>query len=227
MRITPTRVPRRLRSIHGVGLPVVACALLSASCSSLQPTTETGFLQGGYASLRPAPEQQVWGIPDEVLLDFTEELRGRIEAGRIQEIYVEPVVYRPVEDPRYQPGDAAARRLEGYATRKMRNALADDFTVVDEPTSGSITVRLALTDMVAVNVWVNSIMTVLLFPVDPGAVSGELEIVDSQTGERLLAMTATRGSTPFLMLEAFNHHGHVRHGIKKWSRMTARMLQGR
>lgn len=216
----------RPHSSHARQASLAGLALLVASCSSLQPTTETGFLTGGYSTLRPAPERQVWGLPDEVNLEFTQELRTRIDSGGIHSVYVEPVVYRPVEDPRYRPENAAARRLEGYATRKLRTALAETFTVLDEPTPESITVRMALTDMVSVNVWINSITTILFFPVDPGAVSGELEVLDSGTGERLLAMTATRGSTPMHFFEAFNHHGYVRHSIKKWAAMTARMLSG-
>lgn len=199
---------------------------LGASCANM-PSTESGFLQGGYADLEPAPDRQVWGIPDEIRMTITPELRRRAEAREIRQVYVEPAVYRPLADARYRPEEGAARRLEGYATRKLKNALAEDFEIVDGPTSTSVTVRLALTDLMNSNVWINSVMTVLLVPVDMGGVSGELEVLDSATGERLAAWTATREGTLFLIFEAFNRHGHVRHGVKKWAKMTRSILQGR
>lgn len=201
--------------------------LLAASCAHMRPATESGFLSSGYDALKPAPERQVWGVPDEINLHLTDELTRRIASSEIRDVYVEPAVYMPVENARYRPTPAAARRLEGYATRKFRNALRSDFHVIDEPCPGSVTVRLALTDMMNSNVWTNSFMTALLVPVDQGAVSGEMEIVDSATGEPLLAMTATRGGAFFLFIEAFNRHGHVRHGIKKWARLTSKLLRGR
>ncbi len=220
----PTPLPRT--SLRRAVTRALALTLLTASCAHMRPATESGFLAGGYAELTPAPERQVWGVPDEVNLHFTDELKRRIEAGEIRTVYVEPAVYLPQENARYRPTEAAGERLEGYATRKFRDALSSDFNMVDAPIQGSVTVRLALTDMMNSNVWINTVMTALLVPVDLGAVSGEMEIVDSVTGERLLAMTATRGGAFFLFIEAFNRHGHVRHGIKKWANLTSRLLRG-
>ncbi|MFT6833775.1 MAG: hypothetical protein ACJAZN_003960, partial [Planctomycetota bacterium] len=222
---TGTRARVLLRTV--IRACVVPATLLAASCAHMRPATETGFLGDDYQALAPAPEYQVWGVPDEVRLEVTTKLRERIASGQVNEVYVAPAVYRPLEDPRYPMPEAAARRLEGYATRKFQHALAEDFTVVHEPSPGSVTVRLALTDAMNSNVWTNSLAMVVAVPVDQGAVSGELEVVDSDTGERLLAMTATRGGAFFLFIEAFNRHGHVRHGIKKWAKLTSRLLQGR
>ncbi len=207
-------------------MAALAVVFLTASCANMRPATESGFLAGGYDQLEPAPARQVWGVPDEVNLHFTDELKQRIEAGAVRDVYVEPVVYLPQDNARYRMKAATARRMEGYATRKLRNALAPDFNLVDEPVPGSVTVRLALTDVMNSNVWINTLMMVVLVPVDNGAVSGEMEVVDSTSGERLLAMTATRGGAFFLFIEAFNHHGHVRHGIKKWAGLTSRLLRG-
>ena len=206
---------------------VLALVLATASCANIRPATESGFLEGGYDKLEPAPERQTWGVPDEINLHFTKELEQRITAGEVRRIYVEPAVYIPGDNVRYRPTSAAGKRLAGYTTRKFRIALERHFDVIDEPLAGSVTVRLALTDMMDVNVWINSVAALLAVPVDQGDVSGEIEVVDSVTGERLMAMTAVRGGTAFLALEAFNHHGHVRHGIKKWAGLTTKLLRGR
>lgn len=218
--IATRRPPAALR------LVLALTVAMTAACAHVRPATETGFLGSDYSALAAAQERQVWGVPDEVRLEITETLRRRIEAGDIREVHVARAVYRPVDNPRYRPDAAAASRLAGYATRKFAEALAGHFTLVDEPSAGSVTVRLALTDMMNSNVWVNTVATILLVPVDLGAVSGELEVVDSVTGERLLAMTATRGGSFFHILEAFNRHGHVRHGIKKWAKLTRQLLSG-
>ena len=77
------------------------------------------------------------------------------------------------------------------------------------------------------NVWVNIVGIILVVPPDMGGISGEMEVVDSASGERLAAMTATREGTPFLVLECFTKHGHAHHGVKKWARDLACLLQGK
>jgi hypothetical protein len=42
--------------------------------------------------------------------------------------------------------------------------------------------------------------------------------VDGSDRRRLLAMTATREGTAFLLLECFSRFGHAEHGMRKWAR---------
>ena len=100
------------------------------------------------------------------------------------------------------------------------------FEIIDEPRPGAARVRLAITDVNPSSVWVNVVGIVLVVPPDMGGVSGEMEIVDAETGERLVAMTATREGTPFLLIECFIRHGHACHGVKKWAGELSRLMRG-
>ena len=75
------------------------------------------------------------------------------------------------------------------------------------------------------NPWINVPLIFLILPLDMGGLSGEIEIVDAMTGERVFAMTARRESNPFLWLEAFTWYGQARHAMWKWSRLMADRLQ--
>ena len=199
--------------------------LLIASCASM-PSTKTGFLSVDYTALKRAPEFQTWGIPDKIFAMESPALKDRIRNGSIKDVYVAPVVYQPIPNARYQPSQASGERIEGYATRKLKNALAKHFNVVNEPVPGSVEIRLAMTDMMCANVWFNTIMIILAVPLDMGGVSGEMEFVDTDTGEPLMAMTLTREGTPFIFFETINTHGHIRHGLKKWAILVSDVLRG-
>lgn len=198
--------------------------LLVASCANMR-LTETGFLDS-YDELEPAGERQVWGVPDEILLGRVDGLEGRIQRGEIRSIVVDPVVYRPVDGARYVMTPSAAEALKSSSTDRLRKELGKKFDVIDEPVAGAVRVRMAITDVNPSSVWFNVVTVIVAFPFDMGGVSGEIEVVDAMSGERLAAMTATREGTPFLILECFTKHGHARHGIMKWSRDVGRLLQG-
>lgn len=187
--------------------------------------TQSGFL-GDYTGLRAAPERQVWGVPDDILLDRRPALDARIASGGIGAVLVDPVVYLPAEGARYTMSPKAAKRLEDSSTERLRRELGKSFELVDTPRAGVARVRMAITDVNPSNVWVNILGVILVVPPDMGGVSGEIEIVDAMSGERLAAMAATREGTPFLLLECFTKHGHARHGVKKWSRDLTRLMQG-
>ena len=183
-------------------LLLVALAVLSTGCANMSQT-RTGFLDD-YESLERAKDREVWGVPDEILLHRTAALDEALANGGIRAVVVDPVVYRPVADARYTMSDESAAKLESWSTEKFQAILAEDFEVLDEPAPGAARVRLAVTDVNPANVWVNIIGVILVVPPDMGGVSGELELVDAMTGERLAAMTATREGTPFLVLECFS-----------------------
>lgn len=205
-------------------LPLSLSLLVLASCANMEQT-RTGFL-GDYESLEPAPERQVWGVPDEILLDTAASFEERAASESIRLVMVDPVVYRPIPEPRYRMSDEAARSIEAWSTERLRSTLSKDFEVIDEPAPGAVRVRMAITDVNPSNVWINIIGVILVVPPDMGGLSGEMELVDAMSGERLAAMTATREGTPFLLFECFTKHGHARHGVKKWARDLSRLMRG-
>jgi len=192
---------------------------LSAGCANV-PLTETGFLVD-YSALEPAPEAEVWGIPDSVRLYRS----SRLDGNEYDAVYVEPAEWVPSPMSDFHPGEEKTRWLLEEFSDCLKKGLGEDFEVVDAPRAGALRVRPALTAVNPQNVLLNVIFFIALLPVDMGGISGEIEVVDAMSGERVLALSARREGNPFLWLEVFTRYGHARYGMWKWSRMLAGMLQ--
>jgi uncharacterized protein DUF3313 len=181
--------------------------------------TETGFLDD-YQSLRPAPEWQVPGVPDGVFLDLAVDF----DRQDYHSILIDPVVFRQTDQVDFVPEAAEQAELTAYFTQQLRATLGADFKLVEEPLPGTLRVRAAITSVNPIGVWTNIFMVILLVPSDMGGISGEMEIVDAISGQRVAALTTCRDGTPFLILECFSRFGHARHGMEKWSVMLAELL---
>jgi hypothetical protein len=208
----------RCRSISPLR-PLLAAGLLClASCANLS-VTQTGFLDD-YDTLAEAPDHEVTFIPDEIELFQVDDLAER----GYDAVLIEPAVYRPTADPRVglEPEEIDELRADFDAT--LRETLGERFEIVEQPRPGAVRVRAAITDVATSNVPINVVMVILLVPTDMGGISGELELRDAMTDERLLAMSAYREGTPFLILECFSRFGHARHGMLKWSRKLRDLL---
>jgi len=192
---------------------------LLAGCANV-PLTETGFLED-YSELKPAPDAEVFCIPDTVHLFRSPKL----DAGGYDSVIVEPTVWMPSEKHKHRPSEEKTAWLVEDFSKCLEKGLGKDFEVVDTPRAGTLRVRPALTAIDPANVWINMLALFFILPIDMGGVSGEIEVLDAMTGERLLAMTARREGSPFLILETFTAYGQARHGVWKWSRLLAHRLQ--
>ena len=138
---------------------------------------------------------------------------------------VDHIVDNGQEEP---PDDHSDEDDEEHLTqafeKRLRNALEDDFEIVGEPRPETLRIRAAITEADPSWVWLNIVGVILVVPPDMGGISAEVEVLDALTGERLIAMTARRDGTVFLLLECFSTWGHARHGMKKWSRILASIL---
>lgn len=198
---------------------------LASSCANMK-LTRSGFLGDDYDRLVRAKDRQVWGVPDEILLDRRTGLDERVKEGSITGVIVDPVVILEADDGTYNLSEEHARSFAEKSTRRLEKELGKAFPILDEPEPGAVRVRLAVTDVNPSNVWVNIIGIIVAFAPDMGGISGEIEVQDALSGERLAAYTLTRAGTPFLVLECFTRHGHAHHGVLKWARDVRSLLQG-
>ena len=198
---------------------ILGVLFLSTACADTQ-MGRTGFLDD-YEALRPAPEHQVWGVPDEIDLWVHPQLAER----SYDAVVIDDVVYRPYDGEVALDSDEIEHLTEGFKERLARE-LGESFEVIDAPRAGAVRVRAAMVDVNPSNFWINLVGVILLVPPDMGGISAEMEVVDSQSGERLVAMTATRDGTPFLLWEAFFTWGHARHGMYKWGVELREILDG-
>lgn len=200
-------MPDALRS-----LPALLLLPLVVGCAGMR-VTDTGFLDD-FDQLEPAAEKRVRGVPDEVL--WYE--RPDVDWASYARVHVTPVEWRRVAEGAHSDlTEAEAAKLTGQLGRRLREAFGEHFEVVDAPGAGTLVVRAALTDVDHQLPWLNWVGVLLAVPVDMGGLSGEVEVLDGGTRERLLAMAAHRDGTPFLLLECFSRFGHAKHGMKKWA----------
>jgi uncharacterized protein DUF3313 len=197
--------------------PPIALLLLAACANS--PMTETGFLDD-YQGLRPSPEWQVPGVPDGVFLDLAEGYQPQ----DYDAVLIEPVVFSQTDQVEFEPEWEEKVELAAYFTEQLRQTLGADYELIDQPRPGALRVRAAITSVNPIHVWTNIVMVVLLVPSDMGGISGEMEVTDAISGQRVAALTTCRDGTPFLILECFSRFGHARHGMEKWSVMLSRIL---
>jgi len=197
-------------------------ASLFASCASLS-VPSTGFLKDREQLTRNT-DHEVWGIPDEVELYVSSDL----DASNYDSVWVEETVYRPNANPAYEPTPEAIDGLRADFTERLGNALGQDFQLVDQPGPRTLRVRAAIAEVACERVWLNIIGVIAILPVSMGGISGQIEIIDSQSGKRLIAMAAHRDGSPFLVLECFSKYAHARWGMRKWSsKMRAILEQSR
>lgn len=200
--------------------PLTSCLLLlTISCANME-LTRTEFLQGR-EGLQRAPELEVAGIPDAVEFGASQE----VDWSGYRRLRIDPVVFvSGVGTVHPVPSEAD----QAYLTRKYRDQLArelgKDFELVDSTVPGTLRLRAAITDVDLEWVWLNVLGVLLVVPPDMGGISTEIELLDAESGERLLAMTAYREGTIFLILEAFHRWGHAKHGMKKWAKLLRREL---
>lgn len=205
--------------LHFARWPCLSAGLFALAACANVPLTESGFL-GDYSRLQHALAAEVWGIPDSVLL----ERSPLLDEGGYDAVLVEPAAWFPSLHDHEPSAEKTAWLLEELSSC-LAKGLSEDFEVVDEPRPGALRVRPALTAVDPANVWVNLLFLFALLPVDMGGISGEVEVVDAVSGERLFAMTARREGNPFLILETFTTYGQARHGMWKWGLLLADQLQ--
>jgi len=206
-----------MASIRGSVAAAVVVAL-AASCANME-LTQTGFLDD-YEQLQPDPSRESDSVPNHVCAYEAADA----DWARYDSVVVEPVVFRPASE-RSVPEPEVQAELARDFTGILEERLGKDLEVVTTPGPNSVLVRAAITDVDCSNIWINWIGVVLVVPPDMGGIAGELEVRDATSGERLLAMTATREGTPFQFTECFSTWGHAHWGMKKWAAAIAETLR--
>ncbi len=196
------------------------CALFFASCANLS-VPNTGFLDHR-DQLTRNEDYEVWGVPDEVELYVAPSL----DASKYDSVMIDETLYQPVANPQHEPAPEDIEKLKLRFSKNLKEVLGEDFSVVDVPGPRTLRVRAAIAEVGCERVWVNIVTVILLMPFSMGGISGQIEIVDSMSGERLVAMAAHRDGTPFLVMECFARYDHAGWGMRKWAKLMRGILRG-
>ena len=108
----------------------------------------------------------------------------------------------------------------------LEKALAKHFNLVDDAGAGGVRVRAAITDINPSSPGLNVLLTALLLgPLDSGGVGVELEPVDANSAERLVAYAAVEDGSFFEFRAAFSRFGHAKQLLEARANWLASALE--
>lgn len=217
---------RRVIPAWVTALVVVGVAVAPPLEAKKKDVDPSGFL-GDYSELSPHPDRKD-------LLVY--RLRERVLADYDAFILEPPLVYFAPNAQGVGVDPADLTMLAGDLREKLAEAIteAEGYSLVEEAGPGVARIRVAITEVVPVdpkkNVGVKAAgMAVgigLLVPrVDLGRAAIEAEITDSESGERLVAVAATREARRFGgVIKGSKEWGDVRAAFKKWAKQFRQRL---
>jgi hypothetical protein len=140
---------------------------------------------------------------------------------------IDPVVYQPTIGVKPLRPEAVTLLTSDYR-EKLTKAFAERLEPATDAGPGIVRVRAAITEAGRSNAVLNGVtLAVALVPVTAGGASTEAEVVDSVTGERLVALTGfNNGGRSFLggPLGYLSRYGHARRAIAVQSRQLRDLI---
>lgn len=206
-----------MNTTRSAGAIASACAtigLLTGCATPLAPT-QSGFIAGTYADLKPTN-----GDPRILSKTFVDAATFSSYRAVIVE----------------QPTVRAAKLTEagrGNLTQTLTKALTDEFgkdrTIVTAPGAKTFRVRSAITAVDAVNVPLNVVSSIgFVSAVDNGGAAAEAEIVDAETGVRLVEISFARNAgvgETFFGTRSYTELGHARGALERFAKTLASLTR--
>jgi hypothetical protein len=211
---------------------VVAACLAAAACAATKPADAadirfSGFLST-YAGLTPTNDAEKavyrWVKPGLDLNGYTQILLDKPEAR------MSPQALSDI-------GDEDMAYLLGAADKTFRDALSAHWLMAEAPGPRVLRIRICITDADSSTAVLTPFSRVLPLGfviskgtqlatgtgINVGKIGGEMEILDGETGERLLAAVDRRVGTG-VAREMFTYWGDVQQAFTLWAERTAERL---
>ena len=214
-----------IEAVHGIPGParlfgVLAGALLLA-CAPRPPVHPSGFL-GDYSDFVRASDESETLIYERPGLDLRPYKRVLLDP--VQVALAPEAADRPVN-----PAQLTA--LAKYLEDAIVIALRDAYPLAEEPGEDVLRLRAALVDVIPTRPALNTVGTLALparaasaakraitgTDLFVGQVAIEAELLDSQTGERLLAIVDRKAGGKFRLKEGMTTWGQVARGLREWA----------
>ena len=213
-------------TLGAVALILTGCAT-THQVRSLEDTS--GFL-GDYSQLRP-------GTGDEAKLIYIDP---SADFGRYSQIMIEPVQLWQSEDPDSALGSLSKedqQLLVDYLYTSLRDKLSKDYLLVDKPGEDVLRIRCAITEARKSKPVLDLVSNLTPFGLgitygkriafgthtSVGLVTGELEMLDGATGQRIAAAVDRRAGTKVLRGK-FATWGDVKDAFDYWARRVQTRL---
>jgi len=202
---------------RNAGVIAGACAslgLLTACATPLAPT-QSGFITGTYADLKPTN-----GNPRILSKTFVDAATF----ASYRAVIIEKPTVRAAK---------LAEAGQGNLTQALSKALAAEFgkdrTIVTVPGAKTFRVRSAITAVDSVNVPLNVISSIgFVSAVDNGGAAAEAEIVDAETGATLVEISFARNAgagETFFGTRSYTELGHARGALETFAKTLASLTR--
>ena len=219
----------RKKIIFAEGIFLVVFLFLITGCSSTVQTRKvdtSGFLSN-YAQLEK-------GEGDEVQLRY---INPQADFNAYTKILMDPVKFYSDKNSTLEGEDK--KRIVNYLYATVKEQLKTDYRFVSEPSAGTMRLRVAITEAKGSKVVLDTISTIIPVGVALGLVKQvatgtnlsvgkaavEMELLDSQTGQRLMAAVDERAGRKYTgKFDKFDKYHTVEDAFDFWAKKLKKRL---
>ena len=187
-------------------VPAAALMLLTGCASKQMHLTRTGFLSN-YSDLKEDKELDGMMVYRNPKVNIKE---------RYSKVLIAPVQFKL--DPKvksHQVDFDNQVKLATFFNSKLREGLTKNYEITDTPGPDVLLLRTAITDILPSKVYLNLHWSTTLIGGGIGGASLEAELVDSLTGEQIMAFVDVRKGKTFLQ-EPQHLIKNYKSGLSKW-----------
>jgi hypothetical protein len=195
---------------------VVVLMLLTGCAKKQMNLTKTGFLSS-YSDLKEEGEL------DGMLIYRNPKINTR---ERYSKIMVAPVQFKL--DPMVKEHKMGAEdrvKLADYFHEKLMAGLVKNFEIASEPGHDVLLFRTAITDILPNKIYLNLHWTTTLYGAGIGGASLEAELVDSLTGEQIMAFIDARKGRKLNYTKGLTKWGHTKEVMGLWADVMVTNLE--
>ncbi len=211
MTITIHNVGPRPAIAVCIGLAVLGSSMLGG-CAT-QQSTQSGFI-GDYANLTTVSAEAGLG-------------EGRIKAQRPEPHILaryDRVILEPIFVKASQLDADQVKAITSTLSQALFSELGKQWTLTDRPGPTALRLRVAVTDVTQASVPLNVLTTALVGPMSNGGAAGEAEVLDSQSGQRLAALTWADQRRFSEVTGFYSATGHARSLMPNFAATVARLI---
>ena len=224
---------KQSRKMNLIGMCLVMGFLMGvitgcASTMQKRNVSESGFLNN-FSQLKE-------GTGDQALYVYIDE---SVDFASYTRMIIDPVSIIVSEDSNMAKVSAVDRqKMADYFFAVLNENLGADYKIVSNPSSGTLRLRVALTDIKDKNVTMNTISSILPIGIAidtiglaatgshsfVGDASAEMELVDSVSGKRIGAAVDSRAGGRYTGDFDFSDWGDAKGACDYWAQMIGRRL---
>lgn len=194
-------------SVRNIFFVLSVCVpLVFFACSSTPPPKFSGFLDD-YSMLRPSQRL------DDALVWKNKAKRLSI----YKMITIEPVQVFMSDEDLNRTGPQKPEELARYFEDEIKMAMEDSYPIVDYPGYGILRVRAAITNVHRGNPLINLTPALSYLGFGLGGAAVEVELVDTQSGERVVAFVDSQKGRAYRKSAGATPYGDARDVLRSWA----------